>query len=947
MPLPEILSCPNCHNSFSEIRNGLEDSVIALLCANCQTITPVLEGIVYFHETDIYLAESSLGRVNSFRNKIETNRSNCHDFLTKKAQRPSVDAYAAFQPFNESTRAIYPFIELMRQTLQPGDWILDTWCRTGWTSNWLTSLFPEQNILSVWEGNTDILGYQGFDYWFSGEKRKANQHIIFTNLSQPLPIRTDSIKVIYGLDSLHKYKQSVFIPEMLRAISPDGISLFPHVHLTNAEPEPFFERGERQLHGKEYNSLFSEVGKKHGFQHFIMPEIALFELEEEKQIWNEPNIEPHYNAVIALLPKSIGKPILKPFKTDFSEPEKRFVLVNPLVEINLDLGTAELNKTHLSGASYRILERHPVYKARLDLDERGKLSELETKLIYWAKKAKNISEIAQLLETEVSSLIEVIKKLEKAELIQTHVLTPTAIRLFYFQAEQTLIPNPNKNTTGHLWKLAEAKFEGKNLLINEADESKLNWEDCNEIILAIQQRLASEGLQKGEVISIVSSLHFEAILTFWASTQMGLVCQIISNSHSQKTISQLLAQAKPKLIFHSHLMDLPNPTTKTIVFDEEESEIASESFSDWLYAEEETNIEIRPATENDIAVILYTSGSTGLPNGIPLTHKMLFQSAEKVANTFRWNQAAIYLATSELDSMSGLRNTALATIFAGCPIVIPNLAVYNKVFSIVESIRNQQITLLSTTPALLKQFVQLGEGIKKDISSLKTVICTAAILTKKLIEEFYELFQIKILNYYGLTETSGICLANSPDTPLEKLDSLGKSITGITQLVNELGEISEDGEFRIYGENVTSSYAFGKVIEGGTEDFRLENDWLYTQDIMHRDSEGYFHMKGRKREIVKNTNGETIYLSKIREEILRFDMVKDIFVGSFTEQAIEKVVAIVQLQKGADFTDFQKELASEIQPKLLPNKLIESAEIPYNSRGKIDKETLEMLISQS
>ncbi len=346
-----------------------------------------------------------------------------------------------------------------------------------------------------------------------------------------------------------------------------------------------------------------------------------------------------------------------------------------------------------------------------------------------------------------------------------------------------------------------------------------------------------------------------------------------------------------------------------------------------------------------MAVILYTSGSTGLPNGIPLTHKMLFQSAEKVANTFRWNQKDSYLATSELDSMSGLRNTSLATLFTGCPIVIPNLAVSNKVFSIVESIRNQQITLLSTTPALLKQFVQLGEGIRKDISSLKTVICTGAVLTKSLIDEFYELFQIKILNYYGLTETSGICLANTPDTPLEKLDSLGKSVSGITQLVNELGEIAGEGEFRIYGENVTSSYAFGKAIEGGTEDFRLENGWLYTQDIMHRDSEGYFYMKGRKRDIVKNANGETVYLSKIREEIIRLEMVKDVFVGSFTEQAIEKVVAIVELQEGIAFTDFQKELASEIQQELIPNKLIQSEKIPYNSRGKIDKETLERLIS--
>ncbi len=578
MQLPEIFSCPNCHHSFSEIEDKFEDSVIALSCANCQTITPVLEGIAYFHETDIYLGDSSLERVSSFRNKIETNRSKYQDFLNKKAQRPSVDAYAAFQPFNESTRAIYPFIELMRQNLQPGDWILDTWCRTGWTSNWLASLFPEQNILSIWEGNTDILGYQGFDYWFSSEKRKSNQHIVFTDLSQPLPIQTDSIKVIYGLDSLHKYKQSVFIPEMLRVVAPDGISLFPHVHLTNAEPEPFFERGERQLHGKEYDSLFSEVGKKHGFQHFIMPEIELFELAKEKQIWNEPNIEPHYNAVIALLPKSVGKPILKPSRTDFSEPEKLFVLVNPLVEINLDLGIACLTKKHLNGASHRILERHPVYKARLNFDEKGKLSELETKLIYWAKRAKSISKIAQLLEIELSDLVEVIKKLEKAELIQTHLLTPTAIQLFYFQAEQKLIPTPNENTIDHLWKLAEAKFEGKNLLINEVDESELNWEDCNEIILAIQQRLASEGLQKGEVISIVSSLHFEAILTFWASTQMGLICQIISSSHSESTVSQLLAQAKPKLVFHSHLVDLPNPTAKTIVFDEEETESISEVF---------------------------------------------------------------------------------------------------------------------------------------------------------------------------------------------------------------------------------------------------------------------------------------------------------------------------------------------------------------------------------
>src|SRR5690606_37784862 len=100
--------------------------------------------------------------------------------IDEKQRRGNFVLYAAFQPFNESTRALYPLLPLLRETLRPGDIILDTWCRTGYSAAWLAGLFTEQQVIALWEGYSNVLGYRGFRYWLHEGKRPANLHILFT-----------------------------------------------------------------------------------------------------------------------------------------------------------------------------------------------------------------------------------------------------------------------------------------------------------------------------------------------------------------------------------------------------------------------------------------------------------------------------------------------------------------------------------------------------------------------------------------------------------------------------------------------------------------------------------------------------------------------------------------------------------------------------------------------
>ncbi|MBN8705628.1 MAG: hypothetical protein J0L62_07105 [Bacteroidetes bacterium] len=245
-------------------------------------------------------------------------------FLKEKGKRTAPDLYAAFQPFNESSRAFEPFVPFLKKNLKPGDVILDTWCRTGWSSLYLSGLFPEQKILSVWEGNKGVLGYQGFLFWFEKSKRPDNLEIIFTDNNQTLPLPDHSIRLVYGLDTLHRYKKPTLINELIRVSAEDGFIIFPHVHLDNSRPDPFFERGGDIKLGSEWDFYLTNKLTGTNRKHFIFSEPALFEFPEKTPFISTPEME-DYNGLIGIFPDTNIPTDFEKWEAELSDPDNQFI----------------------------------------------------------------------------------------------------------------------------------------------------------------------------------------------------------------------------------------------------------------------------------------------------------------------------------------------------------------------------------------------------------------------------------------------------------------------------------------------------------------------------------------------------------------------------------------------------------------------------------------------
>jgi len=247
--------------------------------------TPSIGNLIFYNESDIFPNKPLVDIEKKLAIVVEE-EERYRGFLKKKGRRPNYDIYACYQPFNESFKAIFPFLKALRKTIKKGDTILSLWDRTGWQTNLLAGLFPEQHIVATWDGNKDVL---------------------FCDLNKPLPIKNDSIAFSCGYDTFHNFDQSLLLDELFRVVKNDGAILFPHVHLTNSEPDPYFDRGCKQRHGTDYQTSFDHLAKTSSWQGYVFSEPELFKANdmdrsEDIMVVTNPD-SPDYNATITLLPK--------------------------------------------------------------------------------------------------------------------------------------------------------------------------------------------------------------------------------------------------------------------------------------------------------------------------------------------------------------------------------------------------------------------------------------------------------------------------------------------------------------------------------------------------------------------------------------------------------------------------------------------------------------------
>jgi fatty-acyl-CoA synthase len=342
-------------------------------------------------------------------------------------------------------------------------------------------------------------------------------------------------------------------------------------------------------------------------------------------------------------------------------------------------------------------------------------------------------------------------------------------------------------------------------------------------------------------------------------------------------------------------------------------------------------------TEDEIAVIMYTSGTTGRPKGAMLTHGNIWWNNTNAMLTFGVKCDDIVLVVAPLFHIGGLNVNTLLTWQTGGHIVL------HRGFDparFLEDIATYRISSTFAVPAMLLFVSQQPAFASADLSSLRTIVCGAAPVPEPLMR-LYAARGVPINQGYGLTEAAPLLTFLAPEWGITKLGSAGKPplFTDI-RLVAPNGRTvttpGERGEIIARGPNITKGYWNNPEATAAAID---AEGWLHTGDVGTFDADGFLFIVDRVKDMVI-TGGENVYPAEVENVLYEHPAVGEIAViGLPDSQWGEAVVAVAALKQGASLE--LEELRSFATDRLarfkLPRRLEIVPALPRNPAGKVLK----------
>jgi benzoate-CoA ligase family protein len=345
---------------------------------------------------------------------------------------------------------------------------------------------------------------------------------------------------------------------------------------------------------------------------------------------------------------------------------------------------------------------------------------------------------------------------------------------------------------------------------------------------------------------------------------------------------------------------------------------------------------------DDIAIWLFTSGSTGHPKGaVHLQHDLPYNTEVYAKGTLGVSESDLTISVPKL-FFGYATGTNLLFPFAvgGATALFAERSTPEKLFAVIERFRP---TILTTVPTMINSMLNLEGAAARDLSSLRFCYSAGEALPPELYSRWKESFGVEIYDGIGSAEMFHIYITNRPGDV--KLGSLGRIVTGYeARIVDGQGQdlpAGEMGTLKIKGDSAALCY--WNAHEKSKETFA--GDWCTTGDQFHVDDRGYYWYQGRTDDMLK-VSGVFVAPAEIENCLLQHDAVLECaIIGHDTGDGLIKPKAFIVLRPGFAGTD---EIAAQIKEfvksRLAPYKYPRWIEfidsLPKNDRGKVDKKVL-------
>ncbi len=374
------------------------------------------------------------------------------------------------------------------------------------------------------------------------------------------------------------------------------------------------------------------------------------------------------------------------------------------------------------------------------------------------------------------------------------------------------------------------------------------------------------------------------------------------------------------------------------------SVLSAEQPAQWTQGDPAPTTQAR-AHEDDVALIMYTSGTTGRPKGAMLTHGNIWWNNTSAMHTLDVLADDVTIVAAPIFHIGGLNVTTLAALQKGALVVLHRTFDPGRALAAIAAHR---ATSLFGVPAMFLFMAHNPAFATTDLSSLRLLVvggapCPVPVLTTYLARG------VSMQQGYGLTETSPMVSFLAPEYALTKVGSSGRTPMFVeVRIVGSEGVVNStpgaQGEILVRGPNVFKGYwglpeATAKAIDA--------EGWFHTGDAGFVDEEGFLTISDRIKDMII-TGGENVYPAEIESELMRHPAIAEVgVIGEPDAQWGERVVAVAALKPGASLT--LEELRAFAQERLaaykLPRRLEFVTSLPRNATGKILKYQLRQTLT--
>lgn len=453
----------------------------------------------------------------------------------------------------------------------------------------------------------------------------------------------------------------------------------------------------------------------------------------------------------------------------------------------------------------------------------------------------------------------------------------------------------------------------------------------------IASGLAERGIGKGDAVALLMDNRPEFIQAYYAILRVGAAVVPMNPSYTPREVEFLLSNSNAKAVIAlSALSPVLSPIKerldhlKLIVYTEPVNNELSLKQLESGYRYEQPGKD-----ENDLAVILYTSGTTGQPKGAMLSHRNMASNAEALGILLELEARDRMVAVLPMFHVFCMSVCVNGPIRYGSTILI---APRFQPAEILDLIRTQKATCFAGVPTMYNYMLQLPTATREDMASIRVCCSGGASMPVELLHRFEEKFHVMIMEGYGLSEAAPATAFN-PIRGVRKPGSVGVDIPGVINKVvdpegNELPR-GEVGELVVHGPNVMMGYL------GLPEDSKavLQDGWLYTGDLARMDEDGYVYIVDRKKDMIL-VDGYNVYPREVEEVLYQHPaIIEAAVIGIPDDVHGETVKAYIACKEAVS-----EEIFSFCSDKLVKYKVPRQVEIvnelPKNSTGKILRRSL-------